>query len=156
MLQGLLCGVVGYLSYALRCSGGSSDFRAEIATPVVDILNCHSSSPADPSLKELTLTVRRRSKIDIDQRAPLSLLLIPGCSYTALHCAVYSNSVETVNLLIDKGANIEAGTNFENGTLLYLVSSLGNLPIVERLSSWNAYVNARGGSCGQPLQVACG
>ena len=106
--------------------------------------------------KSAGILLATNPEFDIDQGAVVSLLLMPGRSQSALHCAVYSNSVATVDLLLDKGANVEAGANSENGTPLYLASSLGNLPIVERLISWRANVNAKGGPCGQPLQAACG
>ena len=112
------------------------------------------------SLLALSNTVRillaNNPEFDIDQEAVVSLLLMPGRSQTALHCAVYSHSVGIVDMLLDKGADIDAGANSEKGTPLYLASSLGRLPVVEQLISRGANVNAKGGHGGQPLQAACG
>ena len=97
----------------------------------------------------------RCTGFDIDQEAEIMLLLMPGRFQTALHCAVYSNCTEIVDLLLDKGADIEAGANSEKATPLHLASSLGELPIVERLISRGANVNAKGGRRGQSLEAAC-
>jgi len=51
---------------------------------------------------------------------------------TALHWAVKANSLETVNLLIDAGANVKAETRYKI-TPMSLACSNGNAAIIERL-----------------------
>lgn len=105
--------------------------------------------------KTVSILLAHIPEVSIDQEAMVNLLPMSGNSQTALHCAVRSKSLVIVELLLNKGANIEAGANSEDGAPLYLASSLGYLPIVERLISWRANVNAKGGPCGQQLQAAC-
>lgn len=84
-----------------------------------------------------------------------------GGSYgSALHAAIQSGNEDTVNILLDAGANV--GIRGFNPTercsslqaVLYLDHYFNGLGLAERLIELGADVNANDGSYGSPLQLA--
>ena len=61
---------------------------------------------------------------------------------TLLHCAARNNRTEIVNLLLSKGADVNARDN-DNRTPLHWAAYYGNTEIVNLLLSKGADVNAR-------------
>ncbi len=72
---------------------------------------------------------------------------------TPLHVAAYSNSQNTVNALIDKGAYIDA-ENTRGETPLHYAIWVGSLEIARSFLSKNAYVNFRAVDGQTPLHFA--
>lgn len=101
------------------------------------------------------LFLKEELQLDLNSDLPTMLLLLPSRVHTPLHCAVYSGSLETVKILLTRGAEVEGGVEKDSSTQLYLASWLGLVTIVEALIEHGANVNAKRGLHDRPLQAAC-
>ncbi|KAJ6506847.1 ankyrin repeat-containing domain protein [Mycena sanguinolenta] len=73
---------------------------------------------------------------------------------TALCVAALEGHLDIVQLLLDKGANPDAGDASGYGTALQAAASVGNLPVMQHLVGAGANLNGRGELFGTPLQEA--
>ena len=74
-------------------------------------------------------------------------------SYTPLHEATISRKPEIIELLLQKGANVDSTSN-GGFTPLHLAASLGDLKCIEMLLKYNASVNVADLSEYTPHQTA--
>ncbi|KAH8834272.1 hypothetical protein DL96DRAFT_1810582 [Flagelloscypha sp. PMI_526] len=75
-----------------------------------------------------------------------------GNSGSALHAASQAGNLEVIQLLLKKGADVNA-TGGGNGTALHIASQYGNMEVVEFLVKHGADINAIGGKYGTALQA---
>ncbi|KAK3669523.1 hypothetical protein LTR78_010577 [Recurvomyces mirabilis] len=94
-------------------------------------------------------------EVDCRKTAEVRLLFMPGRSHSALHCAVWSGSLQIVKLLLSRGADVDIGSGLGESTPLCVACQLGHLHIVNVLLNQGATVNVNQGVVQQPLQAAC-
>lgn len=74
--------------------------------------------------------------------------------FTALHHAALSGFEDTVELLLNEGADVEA-QSLVRGTPMHLAALKGRVNILKLLLSFRAEPNATSASVGRPLHCAC-
>ncbi|KAI0869159.1 hypothetical protein GGS24DRAFT_512427 [Hypoxylon argillaceum] len=106
--------------------------------------------------KVLSRLLNEDCPMDQTTLSPMALELINakgGGHGTALHAAAYNGHGDTVNILLDRGADIDmVGRHY--GSALQAASANGNEKIVQILLNRGADINMPGGHYGSALQAA--